>query len=188
MDEKVLRINQYYNLIENDPKNEFFLFPFMELVIELLLDFKLISDKGMIILSRDINEDLVNLHNKKSINKSRLWVCLYFLCVYHLSKCYVSFMEVLMNATEGKYDELRVKLYQEDEEILTKLINVKERVMNFTDIAKAVLDVETEKIDDDEQAKLFNEHKRKCIDKPNYFQEDTIHIPAKIPDGVQVNG
>jgi hypothetical protein len=93
-----------------------------------------------------------------------------------------------MNATEGKYDELRIQLYQEDEEILTKLINVKERVMTFTDIAKAVLDVETEKIDDDDQAKLFNEHKRKCIDKPNYFKEDTIHIPAEMPDGVQVNG
>jgi uncharacterized membrane protein len=186
MDEKIERIKQFYKLIENDPKNEFFLFPFMELVIEQLLDFKLISDKGMIILSRDINEDMKNLHNKKSVNKSRLWVCLYFMCVYHLSKCYVSFMEVMMNATEGKYEELRVELFQEDEEILTKLINVKERIFTFIQLSKIILDTETAKITDDHQAKLFDEHKRKCIDKVNYFPESTIYCPAEIPNGVEV--
>jgi len=187
MNEKIERIKQFYNLIENDTKNDFFLMPFAELVIEQLLDLKLISDKGMTILARDIDADFKNLNNNIEVDKSRLWICLYFLCVYHLSKCYVSFMEVMMNATEGKYEELRVELYQEDEEILTKLINVKERLFTFIQLSKIILDTETAKITDDHQAKLFDEHKRKCIDKVNYFPEPTIYCPAKIPDGVQVS-
>ena len=187
MDEKIKRINCFYNILMKDENNDYFLFPFMELVIELLLEFKLISDKGMSILSRDIDTDFQNLNNNIDVNKSRLWICLYFMCVYHLSKCYVSFTEVLMNATEGKYDELRVKLYQEDEEILTKLIEVRNRAELFIQIAKNMLDLEIPKITDDIQAKTFDEHKRKCIAKPNYFKEDDIHISAELPDGVQVN-
>jgi hypothetical protein len=188
MEEKVLRIKQFYNLIKNDPSNDYFLFPFADLVIELLLDFKLISDKGMSILSRDINLDFQNLNNNIEVDKSRLWVCLYFLCVYHLSKCFVSFVEVLMNATEGKYEELRIQLDQEDDEILINLVDVKERVFTFIDISKNMLEIETNKLTDDIQAKTFDEHKRKCIDKPNYFKEEDIYIPADMPEGVQVNG
>jgi hypothetical protein len=187
MNEKIERIKQFHNLIENDRTNDFFLFPFAELVIEQLLGFKLISDKGMSILSRDISLDFQNLNNNIEVDKSRLWVCLYFLCVYHLSKCYVSFIEVLMNATEGKYEELRVQLDQEDEEILIDLVDAKNRLFTFIDISKNMLENEVNKITDDVQAKTFDEHKRKCIDKPNYFKEEDIYIPAEMPEGVQVN-
>ena len=184
MDEKIERIKQFYNLIENDKTNDFFLFPFGELVIEQLLGFKLISDKGMSILSRDISLDFQNLNNNIEINKSRLWVCLYFLCAFHLSKCYVSFVEVLMNANEGKYEELRLQL---DDEILFNLVDVKNRLFSFIEISKNMLDNEVSKITDDIQAKTFDEHKRKCIDKPNYFKEEDIYIPAEMPDGINVN-
>ena len=67
MEEKVGRINTFYNLVKSDVNNDFFLFPFMELVIELLLDFKLISDKGMSILSRDIQEEFDSLNSKSCL-------------------------------------------------------------------------------------------------------------------------
>jgi hypothetical protein len=188
MEEKIERIKQFYNLIENDPSNDFFLFPFAELVLEQLMDMKLISDKGMSILSRNIDLDYQNLNNNIEVDKSRLWICLYFLCVYHLSKCCVSFTEVMMYATEGKYEGLRLDLYNADEEILTKLVDVKNRLLTFIDISKNILENETSKITDDNQAKLFDEHKRKCIAKTNYFKEEDIYIPAEMPEGVQVNG
>jgi len=181
MDEKVLRINQYYNLLMSDTHNDYFLFPFMELVVEALLDFKLISDKGMTILSRDIDTDFQNLNKNIDIDKNRLWICLYFMCVYHLSKCYVSFVEVLMEATEGKYFQLRDEIEVIDADILIKLNYVKERAEKFIILSKNIIDIETKKIEDDTQAKLFDEHKRKCIDKPNYFPENPLYVPAELP-------
>jgi hypothetical protein len=186
MDEKIIRLKQFYNLIENDKTNDFFLFPFAELVIEQLLGFKLISDKGMSILSRDIDLDFQNLKNNIDVDKHRLWVCLYFLCVYHLSKCYVSFVEVLMSAEKSKYEELRLQLDQDDE-ILIDLVDVRNRLFLFIEISKNILEIEVSKITDDIQAKTFDEHKRKCIDKPNYFKEEDIYIPAEMPDGINVN-
>ena len=187
MNEKIERIRQFYNLIEGDKGNDYFLMPFAELVLEQLLDLKLISDRGMTILARDIDADFKNLNNNIEVDKNRLWICLYFMCVYHLSKCYVSFMEVMMNATEGKYDELRVEIFNADEEILTKLIEVKERLLPFIRLSKIILDNEIAKITDDHQAILFDEHKRKCIDKVNYFPLPTIYCPAETPNGVEVN-
>ena len=181
MDEKIERIKTFYNLLMSDTHNDYFLFPFMELVIEVFLDFKLISDKGMMILGRDIDMDFQNLNNNIEVDKSRLWICLYFMCVFHLSKCYVSFMEVLMNAEEGKYCQLRDDIEVIDAGILGKLKYVSGRAENFINIAKGILDIETEKIESDEQAKLFDEHKRKCIDKPNYFPENPIYVPAELP-------
>ena len=185
MEEKVGRINTFYNLVKSDVNNDFFLFPFMELVIELLLDFKLISDKGMSILSRDIQEEFDSL-NSKSVrqstkDKARLVICLYFMCVYHLSKCYVSFVEVMMHQEEGKYFLIREDLENINPNVISILNEVKERASQFIDIAKKVLEKETANITDDTQAKMFDEHKRKCIDKTNYFQESPIYVPAELP-------
>jgi hypothetical protein len=186
MEDNVARINNFYKLIEHDLENDFFLFPFMELVIELLLGFKLISDKGMGILSREIELDFENLKKNIDVNKHRLWICLYFLCVFHLSKCFVSFVEVMMVQDVGKYGELRNQLDELDAEILVKLVDVKERAKVLIDIAKNIMDKEVSKIEDDTQAKLFDEHKRKCIDKPNYFPENPLYVPADHPEGVAV--
>jgi hypothetical protein len=181
MDEKINRIKTFYNLLMDDTQNDFFLFPFMELAIEVFLDFKLISDRGMGILSRDIDKDFQNLNNNIEVDKSRLWICLYFMCVYHLSKCYVSFVEVLMEATEGKYFQLRDEIEVIDADILIKLNYVKGRAENFIVLSKNIMDIETKKIEDDTQAKLFDEHKRKCIDKPNYFPKNPLYVPAELP-------
>ena len=176
-------MNIFHNLIENNENNDFFVFPFLNLVIELLLDFKLISDNGMKILSRDINADFEDLRNKQLENKSRMYICLYFTCVYHISKCFSSFIDVLLASEEGKYFELREEIQNIDEELIPKLVNLKIRVLPFIEIAKSILDREIEEIDDDEQAKLFDEHKRKCIGKEKYFPENPIYCPAKIPEG-----
>jgi hypothetical protein len=188
MEDKIIRINIFYNLITNDLGNDYFLFPFMELVIELLLEFKLISDKGMSILSRDIQEEFDSL-NSKSVradtkDKARMVICLYFMCIYHLSKFYTSFIEILMLQDGGKYGELRNQLDAIDSEILVKLIDVKERALPFIDIAKKILDKEQNNIEDETQAKMFDEHKRKCIEKPNFFQECPLYVPAEMPEGV----
>lgn len=103
------------------------------------------------------------------------------MCVYHLSKCYVSFVEVLMEATEGKYFQLRDEIEVIDADILIKLNYVKERAEKFIILSKNIIDIETKKIEDDTQAKLFDEHKRKCIDKPNYFPENPLYVPAELP-------
>lgn len=185
MEEKIARMNTFYKLLELDLENDFFLFPFMNLVIELLLDFKLISDKGMTILCRDISLDFENLKKNKDKDKSRLWICLYFLCVFHLSKCFVSFVEVMMLQNEGKYCDIRNEL-DADEDILVKLVDVKERAKSLIDIAKNIMDREIALITDDTQAKLFDEHKRKCIDKPNYFPQNPLYLPGDLPDGIEV--
>jgi len=190
MEDKITRINTFYNLITNDLGNDYFLFPFMELVIELFLEFKLISEKGMCILSRDIQEEFDTL-NSKSVrtstrDKARMVICLYFMCIYHLSKCFVSFVEVMLNQEEGMYSNLRKQLDELDSEILIKLIDVKERALPFIDIAKKILETEQDKIEDEIQAKMFDEHKRKCIEKPNFFQESPLYVPAEMPEGVEV--
>jgi hypothetical protein len=185
IDKKIDEINKLYGLVEKD--NDYFLPAFMELVIELLLDMRLISEKGMIIMTRDIGKDFENMKNNIDVDKNRLWVCLYFLCLFHLSKCFVSFVSVLMLAEEGKYEELRNDLDRADEGILIKLVDMKERALPLIQIAESILKIEIDKITDDTQAKLFDEHKRKCMAKENYFPECPLYCPATIPDdGVEV--
>ena len=94
-----------------------------------MLDFKLISDNGMKILSRDINADFEDLRNKQLENKSRMYICLYFTCVYHISKCFSSFIDVLLASEEGKYFELREEIQNIDEELIPKLVNLKIKII-----------------------------------------------------------
>jgi hypothetical protein len=180
LEKKIEEINKLYQLVEED--NDYFLPAFMELCIESLLNMRLISEKGMIIMARDVGKDLENLKNNIDVHKSRLWVCLYFLCLFHLCKCYVSFVEVMMLADEGKYEKLRNDMDQLDAGILIKLVDIKERVIPLGKVSEDVLKIETEKITDDIQAKLFDEHKRKCMAKENYFAESPMYCPAKIPE------
>lgn len=181
METKIARINVFHKLLDND--NDFFVFPFLNLVIELLLDFKLISDNGMIILSRDINADFEDLKNKQQENKARMYICLYFTCVYHISKCFSSFIDVLLASEEGKYFELREEIQNIDEELIPKLFSIRTRVLPFIEVAKSIIERETEKIEDDIQAKIFDENKRKVIGKEKYFPENPIYCPAEIPEG-----
>ena len=87
-----------------------------------------------------------------------------------------------MLANEGKYEQLRNDIDQLDAGILIRLVDIKERVIPMISISENILKIETDKITDDIQAKLFDEHKRKCMAKENYFQESPIYCPAKIPE------
>ena len=182
MEEKIIRMNVFYKLIENND-NDIYVFPFMNLVIELILDIKLISDNGMKILSRDIVSDFEDLKNKQHENKARMFILLYFTCVYHLCNCFSSFVLVFFESEEGKYFELKKEMVRIDDDFIFKLLEIKKRVYPFVEIAKNILDQETEKIEDDIQAKIFDENKRKVIGKEKYFPENPIYCPAEIPEG-----
>ena len=194
MNDKITRLNFFYNLIEKNENNDFYVFPFLSSVTEHLIDFKIISKNGMMILSRDINDDYENMKNGKTqdvINKARLTTCLYFLCVYHLTKFYCSFIDTLLwnhsNDEEDKFAILKNEIDCIDQDFLSKLFTIKTKVLPFIKIAKNVLDNEIVKITDDNYAKLFDENKRKCIEKDKYFQESPIYVPANIPDSLEVH-
>jgi hypothetical protein len=165
-------------LIDADTTNDFFLFPFMSSVLNLVdgegtvgLEKGFITDLGMRCLYNDINSDfeIVNDCPTKPSQKAVLRLALYFTLCYNLIIYFGGFVVGLQTEEGKKYaDKLPV-------ELLDYLKSIMERVDKLHPIIEHQLKRLTQLLTD-KYAKIFNEEKRKHWTKEIF--ETTAHIPA----------
>ena len=91
---KVDDILGYKNLIDNFPDNDFFLFPFMSMVLNLTDEKGFVSEAGMKLLHNDIQKDIDILKEREddpsqyALCRLSLWYCL----AYNILTLYCSFV------------------------------------------------------------------------------------------------
>lgn len=163
-------------LIDDDMTNDYYLFPFMSSVLNLIDEKGFITDLGIKCMCNDINGDfeIINDCPTKPSQRSVLRLALYFTLCYNLIIYFGGF--VLELQKEGHTYKLPV-------ELINYLIVITERVDKLHPIIENQLKRLTSLLTD-KYAKIFNEEKRKHWTKDIF--ETNAHIPSHpddLPDG-----
>ena len=166
----------YKELIDKQPENDFFLFPFMSLVLRLYDQRGIMTEFGVKLLYNNILEDMaiINENPQEPSQKALTRLCLYFTAVYNLIFLYCGFLEVSLKDMEIP-DFLR--------EYLIKIGERADKIVNNIDVMckKFVNGLS------DKYARIFNAEKRKLFTKDIFGS--VVHIPAhpnELPEGFDV--
>lgn len=174
MDDTINQIVQLKELIDTNPTNDFFLFPFMALVLKLTDEKGFVSESGMKLLHNNIQQDIdiVKEGEKKpsqyALTRLSLWFCL----AYNLIKFFCGFVVGLGEIDNIYSSKIPVELMD-----YLKLISV--RVLPQLEPLEKTLNHYTNQLKD-KFAKYFDEEKRKCWTKDLF--NNSVHIPAHIDD------
>ena len=174
-EKQVENIVGFKNLIDADTSNDFFLYPFMSMVLNLTDSQGFITDMGMKCLFNEINKDfdIINQSQDKPSQKALCRLCLYFTICYNLTIYFGGFILGLDTDEGKKYAE---KL---PAELIEYLKGIMERADKLHPILEHQLKGLTNKLTD-KYAKIYNEEKRKHWTK-DIFQT-SVHIPAHPDD------
>jgi len=174
-EKQVENIVGFKNLIDADTSNDFFLYPFMSMVLNLTDSQGFITDMGMKCLFNEINKDfdIINQSQEKPSQKALCRLCLYFTICYNLTIYFGGFIMGLDTDAGKKYAE---KL---PVELISYLKEITERADKLHPILEHQLKTLTSKLTD-KYAKIYNEEKRKHWTK-DIFQT-SVHIPAHPDD------
>lgn len=171
----VENILAYKNLIDQFPANDFFIFPFMSMVLDLTDDRGFLTEDGMKLLHNDIQKDIDIVKeggdspSQYALCRLALWYCL----VFNISQLYCSFvssfgLEETKQYTDRFPAELKDYLKQISDRAESHL-NILERFCkHFTGLLT------------DKFAKIFNDEKRRCWTKDLF--NCTVNIPAHKDD------
>jgi hypothetical protein len=168
---KVDDILGYKNLIDQYPDNDFFLFPFMSMVLDLTDERGFITEEGMKILHNDLQADMdiVKEGGEKpsqyALCRLSLWYCL----TYNISQLYCSFV-----STFG-LEEARLYTDKLPEELKVYLKGIAARVEALVGTLEKLCKLYTSALTD-KFAKIFNSEKRRCWTKDLF--NTSVHIPA----------
>jgi len=174
-EKQVENIVGFKNLIDADTSNDFFLYPFMSMVLNLTDSQGFITDMGMKCLFNEINKDfdIINQSQEKPSQKALCRLCLYFTICYNLTIYFGGFIMGLDTDAGKKYaQKLPV-------ELISYLKEITERADKLHPILEHQLKTLTSKLTD-KYAKIYNEEKRKHWTK-DIFQT-SVHIPAHPDD------
>ena len=174
-EKQVENIVGFKNLIDQDTTNDFFLYPFMSMVLNLTDSQGFITELGMKCLFNEINKDfdIINQSHEKPSQKALCRLCLYFTICYNLTIYFGGFILGLDTDAGKKYAE---KL---PAELIVYLKEITERADKLHPILEHQLKTLTNKLTD-KYAKIYNEEKRKHWTK-DIFQT-SVHIPAHPDD------
>jgi len=180
MENIILNIKQYRNLVEQDMTNDFFVYPFLNLISKIFDDKGILTDKGLSVLHYDIS-DLMNkvMDETKSApaKKDRTRACLYFTIIFNIATVVCGFIESLSDGEE----ETKKYLEYIDDDLLDFFKKVKDRAVAVIPISEAILKQELPKMDD-KYSHFFDEGKRDCFTK-ELFQRPPLVIENKdMPD------
>jgi hypothetical protein len=98
MENIILNIKQYRNLVEQDMTNDFFVYPFLNLISKIFDDKGLLTDKGLGVIHYDIKDlmDKLTEETKSApAKKDRTRVCLYFTVIFNVATIVCGFIESL---------------------------------------------------------------------------------------------
>jgi hypothetical protein len=175
MDEQIKQIVGFKNLIDQDTTNDFFLYPFMSMVLNLTDSQGFITELGMSCLFNEINKDfdIINECPEKPSQKALIRLALYFTICYNLTIYFGGFILGLDTEEGKKYAEL----------LPADLIDYLKQIMIRADKLHPILEHQLKTITKkltDKYAKIYNEEKRKHWTK-DIFQT-SVHIPAHPDD------
>jgi hypothetical protein len=178
-EEQVEQIVGFKNLIDNDPTNDYFLFPFMSMVLNLTDNQGFLTEAGIKILFNEINKDfdIINENPEKPSQYAMLRLAVYFTTAFNLIIYFGGFIYGLDTEAGKKYAE---KL---PVELVEYLKGINARAEKLHPIIEAQVKSLTTRLTN-KFAKIYNEEKRKCWTK-DIFQT-SVHIPAHkddLPEG-----
>jgi len=178
-EKQIENIVGFKNLIDRDITNDFFLYPFMSMVLNLTDSRGFITELGLKCLFNEINKDfdIINENQKNPSQKALVRLCLYFTICYNLTIYFGGFILGLDTEEGKKYAE---KL---PAELIEYLKGIMERADKLHPILEHQLKGLTNRLTD-KYAKIYNEEKRKHWTK-DIFQT-SVHIPAH-PDDLPEN-
>jgi hypothetical protein len=174
-EKQIENIVGFKNLIDQDTTNDFFLYPFMSMVLNLTDSQGFITELGLKCLFNEINKDfdIINQSPEKPSQKALCRLCLYFTICYNLTIYFGGFILGLETEAGKKYAE---KL---PAELIGYLKEISERADKLHPILEHQLKGLTSRLTD-KYAKIYNEEKRKHWTK-DIFQT-SVHIPAHPDD------
>ena len=178
-EKQVEQVVGFKKLIDDDLTNDYFLFPFMSMVLNLTDSQGFLTEAGIKILFNEINKDflIINAKPDKPPQKALLRLAVYFTTAFNLIIYFGGFVLGLDTEAGKKYAE---KL---PVELIDYLKTITERVDKLHPIIEAQLKSLTTRLTD-KYAKIYNEEKRKCWTKEIF--QDSVHIPAHpddLPEG-----
>lgn len=184
--EQIAQIVGFKNLIDQDTNNDFFLYPFMSMVLNLTDSKGFITELGLKCLFNEIQKDfdIINECPEKPSQKALIRLCLYFTIAYNLTLLFGGFI-VGLETEEGKVyaDKLPAELIDYLKEIMV-------RADKLHPILEHQLKGLTKRLTD-KYAKIYDEEKRKHWTKDifetaiipstnypkNFNPEESINIP-----------
>jgi hypothetical protein len=154
--EQIKNIVGFKNLIDQDTTNDFFLYPFMSMVLNLTDSQGFITELGMSCLFNEINKDMeiINECPEKPSQYALVRLCCYFTICYNLTLLFGGFIGGL-ETEEGKVyaDKLPA-------ELIDYLKDIMVRADKLHPILEHQLKTLTKKLTD-KFAKIYDEEKRK---------------------------
>jgi hypothetical protein len=183
LEKQIENIVGFKKLIDEDPTNDFFLYPFMAMVLNLTDNNGFLTEIGFKTLFNEINLDfdIINKNHKntKSAMKQEAItrIVIYFTTCYNLTLFFGGFVLGLKTEEGKKFAEKLPK------ELIEYLTCIMERADKLFPVIEQNLKGLTNKLTN-EYAKIYNEEKRKSWTK-DIFQT-SVHIPAHpndYPDG-----
>lgn len=178
-EKQIENIVGFKNLIDQDTTNDFFLYPFMSMVLNLTDHLGFITELGLKCLFNEINKDfdIINENPEKPSQKALVRLALYFTICYNLTIYFGGFILGLDTEAGKKYAE----------KLPAELIDYLKGIMVRADKLHPILEHQLKGITNkltDKYAKIYNEEKRKHWTK-DIFQT-SVHIPAH-PDDLPEN-
>lgn len=173
-------ILKYKELIENDPTNDFFIFPLIAMVLNLTDENKFITDEGIQMLHNSIDNDfkIINEDPHNPSQKALTRICLYFSLIHNLIKFFNAFV-CLLGEEQGSIYANKLPI-----ELIEFLRFLNNKVTNYNELTKVQLDNILPRLTD-KYATIFNRVKRNFWTK-DIYQEDVVKIPMHpndLPDG-----
>ena len=156
-------VKSYKNLLTADLSNDFFLMPFMNIVLKVADEKGVLSNKGLMLLHQDIGE-IMGKVKEGAGDKDRVRACLYFTISLNLSILFISFVR----GCEDQYAELL------DDDIKVFIKECADRIEILQSTFKSVLNIELPKLKD-KYAKVFDDEKRESFTK-DIFEKTPVYL------------
>jgi len=175
IEKQIENIVEFKKLIDEDITNDYYLYPFMAMVLNLTDKVGFLTEIGFKTLFNEINLDfdIINRNPKKPCQKALIRLALYFTICYNITLYFGGFVMGLETEEGKKFCE---KL---PAELIEYLKAIMVRADKLFPILEAQLKGITSKLTN-EYAKIYNEEKRKSWTK-DIFQT-SVHIPAHPDD------
>jgi hypothetical protein len=179
MEEQIAQIVGFKNLIDQDTTNDFFLYPFMSMVLNLTDSKGFITELGLKCLFNEIQKDfdIINESPEKPSQYALVRLCCYFTICYNLTFYFGGFIKGLETEEGKKYAD----------KLPAELIDYLKEIMVRADKLHPILEHQLKSLTSrltDKFAKIYNEEKRKHWTKEIF--QDSVHIPTHpddLPEG-----
>jgi hypothetical protein len=158
MEQRIADILSYKNLITADLTNDFFIMPFMNLVLKVVDEKGFLSNKGLFLLHQDLNDLIEKVHIEGAGDRDRVRMVLYFTIALNLSIIYISFVRGMEEEDGKKYKEL----FEPD--MIVFMNEIADRVEKLHSTFRLVLEKELPQLSN-KYAKVYDEEKRKSFTK-----------------------